>query len=303
MQWHKSLIRFLFFGNYFYGICTVALSIEASIQQSYPLNNYWYYILLFAATVVYYTKAYIEVTTLDKNNKRSVWYLNHRHWMIVSQIILTIIIFIAAFFILKDIWKELLQIKWMEWIAILIFPIVAICYYGIESIHSKKYTLRNNGWLKPFSIGFVWSGTVTIYPVLFHCIEYNEAYGISLFGTLLFVKNFMYITVLCIMFDIKDYAADYNQQLKTFVVRVGLRKTIFYIIIPLCIIGFGTFLVYTISHHISLLRIVINAIPFILLITVAYSMHRRKSILYYLAIIDGLMLVKAICGIISFSLF
>ena len=107
MQWHKSLIRFLFFGNYFYGICTVALSIEASIQQSYPLNNYWYYILLFAATVVYYTKAYIEVTTLDKNNKRSVWYLNHRHWMIVSQIILTIIIFIAAFFILKDIWKEL----------------------------------------------------------------------------------------------------------------------------------------------------------------------------------------------------
>jgi hypothetical protein len=26
-------------------------------------------------------------------------------------------------------------------------------------------------------------------------------------------------------------------------------------------------------------------------------MHQRKSILYYLAIIDGLMLVKAICGL------
>jgi hypothetical protein len=31
-------------------------------------------------------------------------------------------------------------------------------------------------------------------------------------------------------------------------------------------------------------------------------MHRRKSILYYLAIIDGLMLAKAVCGIIGISL-
>ena len=157
--------------------------------------------------------------------------------------------------------------------------------------------------MKPFVIGFVWGGTVTIYPLLFHAIENNETYGITLFGFLLFVKNFMFITVLCIMFDIKDFAYDYNQQLKTFVVRVGLRKTIYYIMIPLCIIGLGTFLVFTISHHFRVIRIVINTIPFILLITVAWSMYRRKSILYYLAIIDGLMLVKALCGIISFTFF
>ena len=112
----------------------------------------------------------------------------------------------------------------------------------------------------------------------------------------------MYITMLCVMFDIKDYAADHNKQLKTFVVLYGLRKTIFYFIIPLSLVGLGTFVLFAVLRDFPVLRILINTVPFILLIIVAYSMHRRKSILYYLAIIDGLMLVKAVCGIIGISL-
>jgi len=44
-------------------------------------------------------------------------------------------------------------------------------------------------------------------------------------------------------------------------------------------------------------RILINCIPFILLIIVAWSMQKKKSILFYLTIIDGLMVLKAACGI------
>ena len=85
-------------------------------------------------------------------------------------------------------------------------------------------------------------------------------------------------------------------------VRYGLRKTIFYILIPLTLVGLGTFLSYALLMDFPPLRILVNTVPFILLIIVAYSMHRRKSILYYLAIIDGLMLVKAVCGIIGITL-
>ena len=106
----------------------------------------------------------------------------------------------------------------------------------------------------------------------------------------------MFISVLCIMFDIKDYAMDYNAQLKTFVVKFGLRKTIFFIIIPLSLIGFGTFLTFGYVNHFPMQRLFFNGIPFLLLIAVAYSLHHRKSVLYYLIIIDGLMLVKALCG-------
>jgi 4-hydroxybenzoate polyprenyltransferase len=117
--------------------------------------------------------------------------------------------------------------------------------------------------------------------------------------TWFFLKNLIFISILCILFDIKDYAADHNSELKTFVVRLGLRKTLFYIILPMAIAGFLSFLLFTLNNHLPLGRILINSIPFILLIIVTWSMQRRKSILYYLAVIDGLLLIKAACGIIG----
>ncbi|MFC4232938.1 hypothetical protein ACFOW1_13630 [Parasediminibacterium paludis] len=190
-----------------------------------------------------------------------------------------------------------------EWVIIFAVPIIAALYYGINLPILTTKNLRQLGWLKPFVIGFVWASMVTVYPVIYNNIVHNTAYNITLLSLLLFIKNFMFVTVLCIMFDIKDYAADHNQQLKTFVVRVGLRKTIFYIIIPLSIIGLSTFILFATSRQFPLLRILINTIPFVLLIIVAYSLHRRKSILYYLAIIDGLLLVKSICGITAMLYF
>jgi 4-hydroxybenzoate polyprenyltransferase len=113
----------------------------------------------------------------------------------------------------------------------------------------------------------------------------------------------MYITLLCVMFDIKDYEMDYNQQLKTFVVKLGLHKTIYYIIIPLCALGLGCFIGYAIFNHFHPVKILLNMLPFLLVIMVAYRMNYRRSIFYYLVVIDGLMLVKALCGSIGMLFF
>ncbi|MGC8749656.1 hypothetical protein [Hydrotalea sp.] len=296
---YSSFIRALFFGNYFYGICAVALSVESAFQLQVALNPPAYYILIFAATVVYYTKAYLTENLSDANNKRAAWYVKNYRWVYISQIILFIIALLCFILLLNKTWQNIFHISLIEWLLWFSVPIVAGLYYGIGLANFKNFNLRNTGWLKPFVIGFVWAGTITIYPILFQSLIKPLHFQLTTFEVLFFIKNFMYITLLCIMFDIKDYATDYNHQLKTFVVRVGLRKTIFYILIPLCIIGFGTFLFYTISHDFNSARIILNAIPFILILIVAYSMHRRKNIMYYLIIIDGLMLVKACFGIIS----
>ena len=137
--------------------------------------------------------------------------------------------------------------------------------------------------------------------MIFYNIEHRLVYVPDIIGILLFIKNFMFVAVLCIMFDIKDYAADHNRQLKTFVVNFGLRKTIFFILLPLCMLGLASFVLYGVIRHFSVLKIGLNVVPFVLLIMVAYSMYRRKSIFYYLIVIDGLMLVKALCGITAMT--
>ena len=298
----NGLSKLLFFGNYFYGFCAIGLSMEASLQQRSPLNSIPYYILAFCVTVLYYTHAYIVEPTTNPSNKRSVWYGEKKPFIIRSQGFLTIVCAVTAVYWLYINLPHLKHMNGLQVFLLLIFPLAAALYYGSSKPSSANYSLRNNGWLKPFVIGFVWAGLVTVYPVLFSSIELDMHYFAEFLNILLFIKNFMFISMLCIMFDIKDYASDHNRRLKTFVVQIGLRRTIFSILIPLSVIGLGTFLIFATYRQFPLFRILINTIPFILLIIVAYSMHRRKSILYYLAIIDGLMLAKAFCGILGMIL-
>ncbi len=269
------------------------------MQQQYPLNSIAWYIFLFAASVLYYIQAYTGEASVNNPNKRTQWYIHNRKWVKINQAAFLIIIILATAYILFYNGKNIFQIKAWQWLVISAFPLVALLYYGFPF---KHYNLRQTGWLKPFVIGFVWAGCITVYPLIFYQVQTGHPYIITTVGVLLFIKNLMYISVLGILFDIKDYASDSNKHLKTFVVRVGLRKTLFYIIMPLTILGFLSYIPFAMLNHFPPIRIYLNSIPFILLLMVGYSMHERRSIMYYLIVIDGLMLVKAICGILAMLL-
>jgi hypothetical protein len=280
------------------------LSIEATLQQHYPLSSPLYFVLAFSSTVLYYTKAYIMTEVSDDiANIRSMWYARNKEMMYRTQLAFMLILLSAGGFFLFRRWENIIAMNTLEWFSIFVFPVVSAMYYGVNDKVFGNHNLRNVGWLKPFIIGYTWAGMVTVYPILFYCIDHGIHYQVTFAGWFLFIKNFMYITILCIMFDIKDYAMDYNQQLKTVVVKLGLRKTIFYFIIPLCVIGLAAFLIYANSQQFSFMKICINTLPFLAIITVAYSMSNRRSIFYYLMVIDGLMLFKALCGITAMLFF
>ena len=297
----KSLLEYFFFSNYFYGICAVALSVEASLQQRFPLNGVQYFGLIFIVTVLYYAYPYMRKSG-ESNNPRTNWYTKNYGLMRWHQVLISIVLMLSGVLFIINHKKQFLDISLTQWLLILVFPIVGALYYGINFL-SRKYDIRRIGWLKPFIIGFTWAGLVTIYPVLFYVIINNQDYQFTWVGILLFLKNLMFIAVLCIMFDIKDYASDCFCSLKTFVVSQGLRKTIFRILLPLSIAGLAAFIWYAVAHHFNEMRIILNVIPFILLIIVGYSLRKRRSILYYLSIVDGLMLAKAICGTIAIKYF
>jgi hypothetical protein len=296
------LQEFIFYSNYFYGLCAVALSVEAALQQRYPLNGILYFGIVFITTVLYYSYPYIRKCTIISSNPRTNWYTRNYKLMWWQQVIITIILLLSLILFLCLHWKAVMAMTIRQWSLVLVFPFVAALYYGINALHGR-YNLRKVGWLKPFIIGFTWAGLVTVYPVLFYDIIHQQEYLINWIVILLFVKNFMFVTVLCIMFDIKDYAADYLSRVRTFVVKLGLRRTIFYILVPLSLIGLASFIYYAVTHHFNYIRVLLNVIPFILLITVAWSLRRRRSILYYLIVVDGLMLIKAVCGTIAISFF
>ena len=293
----RKLARLIFFGNYFYGLCVVALAIEASLQQHFPLNSISFYVLLFTATVLYYSKAYLVTeTSADSANIRSAWYGTNRRAILASQYLLAVIFILIGSFELLKVWRAITAMDDSEWFLVLVFPFVSVLYYGF-SHRGKAYNIRNIGWLKPFVIGFTWAGLVNVYPAIYQHLLTGTHFMPDVSAIFLFVKNFMFISILCIMFDIKDYDMDYNVQLKTFVVKLGPLYTIWLVMIPLSLLGLASFLAYAAIQGFSAGRILVNTIPFILLTAIGASLHRERTIFYYLVIIDGLMLLKAICGI------
>lgn len=295
----NPFIKLLFFGNYFYGICAIALSVEATLQQQIELNPVAYYVMVFSLTVFYYTRAYITDSSGYPSDERNEWYIQHKKLIYWSQNTLLLIAIVSGVQLINAEWNKLQHIQLNEITLLLLFPLTALLYYGIL----PRFNLRNFGALKPFVIGFCWAGIVTWYPYIFNAIENELPCELDLINYLLFLKNLMFISVLCIMFDIKDYATDAENQLNTFVVRSGLKRTIFFIILPLSLAGLATFIIYGITREFHPIKIAFNVLPFLLMILAAYSLKKRKPLMYYLVFIDGLMLIKGICGSIAMKYF
>jgi len=294
----KRVIKFIFFGNYFIGILAIALSIESCLQLRLPLNSATYYILLFAATVMYYTYAYAGPLNTGKFiNPRTEWYNRNHNYILWSQRVLLSICLSGGIIFLAKNFISIEHLPFQYWLMLIIMLLAGLLYYGLLPNPFFKINLRNTGWLKAFVIGFVWACCANLLSFTVLQIEKGTHAADPVLLLWLFVKNWMFCTVNAIMFDIKDYADDSNHQLKTFVVRFGLRTTIFVVIIPLVVIGLLSLIAFTTSRHLGTVPILFNLMPFIVLLMIAWSMQKPHTLFYYLVVIDGLILLKALCGI------
>ena len=293
-------IKFVFFGNYFIGLLAIALNIEASLTLAVPFNSLAYYILIFCAPVAYYNYAYMGAIKFStSSNPRSEWFIKHKKFLKINQSILVVTsIFLISYLSLTNL-KSLLALPFYYWFVVFIMFGVAALYYGLLPTRFFDLNLRNTGWLKPFIIGFLWACTANILPLILLKIESNVVVDDASLWIWLFIKNWMFCTVNAIMFDIKDYEIDVNRELKTFVVRIGIHKTIAFILIPLLGIGMISLLIFGYIQDLHYIKIVMNMIPFLLTIIVAFLMYSKKNILFYLIVIDGLILIKALCGILG----
>ena len=254
-----------------------------------------------AATVYYYNHSYLLESIDDAPNQRTIWVREHAGRIKKIQKLLFVFLLVGGSYELYTLFPGIHLMG--------IDDILYCCLIGLGSFlyyfDTKKYpylNLRSYGLLKPVVIGCIWAGVGVYAPYLYLKLSQQHYVGMSHLP-ILFVSNALYITVIAVLFDIKDFESDANKQMKTLVVRLGLTKTINWFVVPLGALILLATLRYSYLHQFTGYQILLNTIPLILLISVSYQMHQRKSILYYLAIIDGLIVVKAACGLIATLLF
>ena len=290
------IIEYIFFSNFFMGIMALALNIETNIRSQLPLNSFDYYIFTTSITILFYLFAYrVPKSVSFSVNPRIDFYVKHRKFIRFFTIVLYIISIFSGINILIHSYQNLLHLSWIHYFILIITFILSTSYYNWKfGLSLRKYT-----WFKPTLIAWTWAITTVYFPLLVLQLTNDKWMPLDANFYFLFVQTFMYFIVNAIMFDMKDYEDDFNRKLKTFVVKYGYFETLYRIIFPLITLGFVSFIFYGTYFNLPLISIFLLEIPVALMALFAYKLNRKKSILYYLIAIDGMIVLKAIFGILS----
>ena len=191
------------------------------IPVNFDNNSYLIFVLLCTFLQYNVQRGYYVVNESNNHSPRSLWTIQHKKIMLYSiGISLVSILFLC---------NKLSRLS----IGIMVgAEIISTLYY------LQPFNLRRYGYIKPFLISMVWVISCSLVPLIENdLLTANSIWFLA--------SQFVFISVLCMLFDIKDNNADYLLGVNTYANRFGVNITKI-ICCGLVIIGFTCFYKFSI---------------------------------------------------------
>ena len=285
----------LLWSNHFYGLCAALLSIETTLSLLNTLPSLDTICLIYFGTVLYYTHAYLKETPMGLYNDRTLWYLKYQKYLYLRQLLCSLIVLYILFFKLNFI-KLFFDLN-NTVIGVLFFSfIISILYYFPVRIKSI-IAIRAFGFMKSASIAWVWSVMCCLGPILLNESDTNQASCWTVHFALYFLQQFIFIFILAILFDIKDIPRDKKELVHTIVLKYGIQSTIRKLVTPLVLVYLIISFIIHYFYHQSLFYSLSQLILILTLYFVITIIQKISQIHINILLIDGLMLLKAMMGI------
>ena len=272
-MWFKKAWELILFGSIFIASCAVAFCMETNILLGLPLNSFSFYGFVFGATLVQYNLHYLVKTIAVKDSIRLVWSQRNKTIHLILLIIGIILILFSFFsFHLK------------HFIVLLCLGCVAFLYSFPFLPFGKKRRIKDYGFLKIITLALLWTLVTVWFPVN------NMRYDPYLF-LFVFVKRFVFMFVLCLLFDVRDIEIDSKEKINTLAVMIGKKKAYsvsYLLLIVFVIFSFAQYFYFPQTGF--LIAMLISAI--VTYVTIEFT-KKDNSDFIYLAGIDGMMLLQA----------
>jgi 4-hydroxybenzoate polyprenyltransferase len=270
----KKLLEFILFSSIFIAACAVGFCIETNIVLGLPLNSFSFYCFVFGATLLQYNLHYSTKKTAVNNSERLSW--SHR-----NKKLHFILLIIGGLLILFSFFS--FQLKHF---------IILACLGAISFLYSfpflpvgKKRRIKDYGLLKIITLSLLWTLVTVWFPVS------NMPENMLLF-IFVFVERFIFMFILCLLFDLRDIEIDRKENINTLPVMLGKKQS------------------YNLSYALLILFLAIDLVQYFYLpqlfffiamviscVITFFTIERTRktnSDFIYLAGIDGMMLLQAI---------
>lgn len=269
----KKITEFTLFGSIYIAACAVALCMETNLLLHLPLNKISFYCFVFGATIVQYNLHYLVKTTAIKNSQRLSWSLRNKslHKILFGLGCVLIVISLFSF-------------RLHHFIILSVLGGIAFLYSFPVLPFGKGKRIKDYGFLKIITLALLWTLVTVWFPV-------DDVLWNTPAFFIVFLKRFVFMFVLCLLFDVRDIEIDRQENIKTLAVILGKNKS--YIITYASLLFF---LMLSVVHYIYFretgffIAMLISAAATFLMIE---STKKTNSDFVYLAGIDGMMLLQA----------
>ncbi len=277
----NKLLTYLGFSSLWAALCAYSLVLLTIIVgQGYHIS-YFHPLLLFvfgSTLLVYNAHNYFKVRKRI-STQRNTWNLSNTF---------NIICWGAVGFILTSVFVFHLHRNGIA--LLIILTVLTLSYsYPLLRFNRSRVALKSMGILKPFLLSLVWVAVTFLLPIVELAIPLSPE--LVLRGAI----RWIFILILCILFDIKDIQVDREKGIRTFPVLLGTRLlALLHRVINGVILLLAAAFFYFDRH----LFYIVQILAFLLLKIMLRRIRPNKSELFYVINVDGMMLLYSILLII-----
>ncbi|MCY7291204.1 MAG: hypothetical protein LH615_03385 [Ferruginibacter sp.] len=272
------VLYFILSHSIFIAVCAVALTFQTTLLLKANINLFVYGFIFFATLCSYNFYWIVSKASFTKTANIYTFLKKEKTGLLILSI--------AAVGVLCCFIKSRLPLEFILTSLLLTF------LYVLPLLPFKPfYLMRKAGVLKTFLLAFTWACVTVFIPLQKSYLLLSNA---DLF---VFTRRFLFMLMLCIIFDNRDKAVDKIrglQSLATVLKPAHLRIFIFLIFITLFVTNFlygyyGITFSQSVALHVS--TVALLAVYF-------YSLKKRSYLFYYF-FVDGMMLFSAIATYVA----
>jgi 4-hydroxybenzoate polyprenyltransferase len=250
------------------------MCIETNFLLHLPLNHFSFYVFVFGATLTQYNMHYYVKTTANIGSHRLAWSSSHRNiHLALIGLGIAMIIFSLFYF-------HLTHFRFLILLGLIAF------LYSVPSLPFKnKKRIKDFGLLKITTLSLLW----TLVTVWFPIVE-NDVPVVTF--QFIFFRRLLFIFILCLLFDIRDIPTDTGSNIRTLPVILGSKRAFYLAWVLLALFALLSIIQYFRDHNISIL--IVMLLSGVATAIVINGSRRRTGDVYYLAVVDGMMLLQAL---------
>ena len=279
----KKLTEFVIFGSIFIALCAVGLCMETSFLLHLPLNNLGFYTFIFGSTLAQYNLHYLIKKTALSGSIRFIWSSKNKKYHKALFIFGCILIFLSLF-----------SFHITHFFALGCMSAISLLYTLPILPFKNKKRIKDFGLLKIITLALLWTLVTVWFPLV-------EAHFETISFTLIFIRRFIFIFILCLVFDIRDMQIDGSSKIKTLPIILGVKVSLLICYLMLLLFVIITSVdYYFFNDSVQFYCMILSA-----LITWIFILfyNKKRNDFYYLAGIDGMMLLQSVIVIAGETLF